>query len=354
MSPTYTFTASGDRNLVANFTPVLTVQIDTTSSPPAGGVTSGSGSVTCGSSVMVSATPSPGYVFVDWTEGGAEVSASSNYTFTAAADNTLVANFTCPISITPTNATFDGTGGDGIVTVSAASDCDWTAISHAFWITLTSGTSGSSNETVTHRRSQHEEPRAHGHDGDWRANVHGQQAARANCIFVLKGTTVKLSAKGGSKTVKVQAFGTRCHWDAVSNDPFITITGGTPGDGDGMVNYTVPGNTNTTPLIGTMSIANQIFTVNQAAGGCGYSLSPKNAKFKAAGGLKVIKVKAKLNDCVWSAVSNDPFITLIGPANGVGSGAISYSVATNTSSLSLTGTVTIPGQTFTITQSGAP
>jgi hypothetical protein len=354
-SPNYTFTVTSDRTLVANFTPVATVQIDTASSPPQGGVTSGCGTVTCGSSVMVSATSSADYSFVDWTQDGAEVSTSPDYTFTAASDSTLVANFTCPTSILPTNAAYDGTGGDGTVSVSSASDCDWSASSHAFWITITSGSSGSASGTVSYSVASNMRPTPR----TGTMVIGGQtftvnQDARANCIFALKGTSIKLSAKGGSKTVKVQAFGTSCNWNAISDDPFITITGGATGVGAGTVAYTVPGNTNTFPLTGTMTIAEQTFTVNQAAGGCAYSLSPKSGKFKAVGGLKVIKVKAKLNDCVWSAVSNDPFITLIGPTNGIGSGAVSYSIATNLSSASLTGTVTIAGGPFTVIQSGTP
>ena len=64
----------------------------------------------------------------------------------------------------------------------------------------------------------------------------------------------------------------------MSNDPFITITSGSSGTGNGKVDYTVPGNTNTTALTGTMTIAGQTFTVNQAAGGCTFKLSPKDGE----------------------------------------------------------------------------
>ena len=77
--------------------------------------------------------------------------------------------------------------------------------------------------------------------------------------------------------------GTDCSWTAVSNDPFITITSGSSGTGSGKVAFTVPGNTNTTALSGTMTIAGETFTVNQAAGGCTYKLSPKAGKLKATG-----------------------------------------------------------------------
>ncbi len=356
-SPNYTFSAVTNRTLVANFTPVATVQINTDSSPADGGTTSGGGSVTCGSSVMVQATPSSGYSFVNWTEGGAEVSTSPDYTFTAAGDSTLVANFTCPVSILTTNAVYDGNGGEGTINVAAAADCAWTATSGAFWIAITSGTSGSASGTVSYTVADNTRiQRSRWSDNDHPADRHSRstQGPRANCIFGLKGSGATLPAKGGSKTLKVEAFGTTCNWVAVSNDPFITITEGATGAGDGTVAYTVPGNTNTVPLTGTLTIANELFTVNQAAGGCTYSISPKSAKFKVIGGSKVIKIKPKLSDCPWTAISNDSFITITGAASGVGTGAINFNVAANTNNTPLTGTITVGGVTFTVTEAAAP
>ncbi|MFM2143478.1 MAG: hypothetical protein RLZZ476_2022, partial [Verrucomicrobiota bacterium] len=87
----YSFTASVNAALVANFVPGLTVT--TSSAPAAGGSTSGAGSYISGSSVTLTATPNAGYTFVNWTEGGVSVTASPVYTFTISANRTLVANF---------------------------------------------------------------------------------------------------------------------------------------------------------------------------------------------------------------------------------------------------------------------
>ena len=174
------------------------------------------------------------------------------------------------------------------------------------------------------------------------------------CTVTVSPSSVELPAKGGSKTVKVKSFGTGCDWTAASNDSFITITEGASGAGNGTVRYAVLGNTNAVPLTGTITIAGQTVIINQAAGGCTYSLSPKSAKFTAIGGSKVIKVKPKLNDCIWTAISDNPFIMITGAATGVGSGAVSFSVAANTNSAPLTGTITIGDETFTISEAAAP
>jgi hypothetical protein len=95
-NPNYTFTVTEDRTLVANF--ATGSLITTNSSPLTGGNTDGSGSFVNGSSVTVQATPSANYNFVNWTENGVLVSASASYTFTAAGDRDLVANFTSSAS----------------------------------------------------------------------------------------------------------------------------------------------------------------------------------------------------------------------------------------------------------------
>ena len=91
-SASYTFTANASVTLVANFSQI-TYTISTSASPSAGGTTSGGGIYGSGSSVTVTATPNAGYNFVNWTENGNLVSSSANYTFTASANRTLLANF---------------------------------------------------------------------------------------------------------------------------------------------------------------------------------------------------------------------------------------------------------------------
>ena len=115
-SPSYTFTASANRNLVADFV-VISHTINTSSSPLAGGSTTGGGAKTCGSSVTVTATPNSGYSFMNWTEGATVVSTSSRYTFTATSNRNLVANFvstpTYIITATASLSNAGATSGSG-------------------------------------------------------------------------------------------------------------------------------------------------------------------------------------------------------------------------------------------------
>jgi hypothetical protein len=54
----------------------------------------------------------------------------------------------CTFTISPTAKSFTASGGDGSVTVTTSNGCDWTATSHASWIIITSGNSGSGSGTV--------------------------------------------------------------------------------------------------------------------------------------------------------------------------------------------------------------
>lgn len=87
----YTFTATRDRTLVANFVNAYT--ISTSSWPVYGGTTTGGGTYNEGTNVHVTATPREGYVFTEWTVYGASVSSEWDYSFPAGSDLPLVANF---------------------------------------------------------------------------------------------------------------------------------------------------------------------------------------------------------------------------------------------------------------------
>jgi PKD repeat protein len=54
----------------------------------------------------------------------------------------------CSYSISPSNQNFGADGGNGTISVSATSGCDWNATENANWIVITSGTSGTGNGTV--------------------------------------------------------------------------------------------------------------------------------------------------------------------------------------------------------------
>ena len=70
----------------------------------------------------------------------------------------------------------------------------------------------------------------------------------------------------GAETSSVSVTATsNCQWTASSNAGWITITSGSSGTGNGTVNYSVAANPGPGTRTGTLTIAGQTFTVNQAA-----------------------------------------------------------------------------------------
>ena len=88
----YTFTADQPHTLVAEFE-LNTYTIAASANPTAGGSVAGANTYTHGESVTLTAVANTGYTFVNWTEGGIEISADETYTFIASQARTFVANF---------------------------------------------------------------------------------------------------------------------------------------------------------------------------------------------------------------------------------------------------------------------
>jgi len=82
---------------------------------------------------------------------------------------------------------------------------------------------------------------------------------------------------------------------------------------------------------------------------CTYSINPSSHTSPAAGETLTVNVSAQ-GGCNWIATSNNNFIIVTSGASGSGDGTVTLAVASNGSGVPRTGTVTIAGQTFTVTQ----
>ena len=160
---TYSFTVTGARDLVANFTPD-TYTITATANPTAGGTVSGDGTYNYGAAATLSATPSTGYHFVNWTENGDEVSTNATYSFTVTGARDLVANFTPDTyTITATaNPTAGGTiTGAGTYNYDATATLTATANTGYHFVNWTEngsqvGTAGNTTYTISNIQANHD------------------------------------------------------------------------------------------------------------------------------------------------------------------------------------------------------
>ncbi len=98
--------------------------------------------------------------------------------------------------------------------------------------------------------------------------------------------------------------------------------------------------------------SNEVYRTIGGTGSCSYSLSPTSQATGAAMSTRSVAVSTT-SGCAWSASSNASWIGITSGSSGSGSGTVSYTVAVNATSSPRTGTLTVAGQTVTVTQAKA-
>ena len=257
----------------------------------------------------------------------------------------------CVATLSPTNRTVSEAPTSGSVTVTAASSCAWAAASNASFITITSSASGAGNGTVNYSVAAN--TTGSGRTGT--ATIAGQtftvtQAFPSCGSATLSPTSQDFSGAAGTGTVTV-TMTSGCEWRAIGGG-FVTITSGASGVGSGTVNYSVAANTTGSSRTQTITIAGQPFAISQSTSGapsCSATLSSASRTVTSAETTGSVTVTPVPASCTWTATSNASFITITSGASGTGAGTVEYRLAANSGG-SRTGTMTIAGQTFTLTQ----
>lgn len=271
----------------------------------------------------------------------------------------------CRFELAPATHRLAADGGTGRVTVSTTSDCAWTATSDVTWIALATPVSGTGNGAVTFTVAPNG-------DNDRTGNVviGGQrstviQAAvvapptpptpptptppppAPSCSYTISPAGQSVAAAGGAGSVAVSTQA-GCLWGAASSAPWITVTSGSSGAGNGSVAFTV--GTNTGPArTGSLTIAGRAFTVTQASG-CVYTLSKTQEQARANEGSASVGVSTT-SACAWTASSNSSWLIIQSGSGGTGNGQVTYYIGENVGG-TRTGSLTIAGQTFGVVQEG--
>ena len=173
--------------------------------------------------------------------------------------------------------------------------------------------------------------------------------APASCDASLSATGVSIPTSGGNGTVNISSS---CAWNATTDSAWISITSGSSGSGNGTVGFSVQPHTGATYRAGSITIAGQPFTVIQNA--CSYTLTYSTTSFPATASNDSVTVTASGSSCAWTTISNNSWITVNSGSSATGSGIVNYSITSNPTTTARSGSMTIAGQTFTITQAGQP
>jgi hypothetical protein len=249
----------------------------------------------------------------------------------------------CSFQLGSTSTTVPVSGGMRSVALTAVSGCTWTATSQDSWIVITSGASGNGNGTVNFTVAANVGTARTG-----TLTIAGQTftvTQAGSCTASIQPTSQSIGFAGGTGSAAVTS-NPGCAWTSTSNAPWITVTSGATGVGNGNVTFGIAANSSAARS-GTLTIAGQTFTVNQATG-CSYSINPTSQSIGSAGGNGSSSVTAN-SGCAWTASSNASWIAVTSGASGNGNGNVAFSIAANTGN-PRTGTLTIAGQTFTVNQ----
>lgn len=99
--------------------------------------------------------------------------------------------------------------------------------------------------------------------GTWVGQV--QFGAGTNCSYTLSPTSNSVGSSGASGSFNVTTQ-TGCAWTATSNASWISVSGSS--SGSGTASYSVGANTGSAARTGTISVADQFFTITQAGNTC--------------------------------------------------------------------------------------
>lgn len=134
LSPTSLSVSPGDSTALLSVSTATRCYWSVTSGAPWVSITSGASGTGPGSlslSIAANTTGSP-----------------RNGLITVAGVTLSISQPACSYSATPTTVSFQAGGGTATVSVAAGTGCPWTAQSHASWLSITSGGSGTGNGTV--------------------------------------------------------------------------------------------------------------------------------------------------------------------------------------------------------------
>jgi hypothetical protein len=264
----------------------------------------------------------------------------------------------CAYQLQPSSIAISAEGGPATTHLQTAAECTWSAASQVNWITVASAPSGTGSTDV--QMTVAANPDTAARTG---TVVIGGQSFQVNqagapapppCTFSVAPTSQAVSADGGPGQVSVTASATTCTWTATSGVPWITVTGGAAGTGNGTVAYQVAANDTTTARTGTLSVAGQVVTVTQPGkepAPCTYQLTPTSVSVPAAGGDATTLLETAAH-CTWTAASQAAWISVVSGTSGTGSATVRVLAPANPTTTARTGTVSIGGQTLQVTQPG--
>ncbi len=238
----------------------------------------------------------------------------------------------CSYTIAPASTTATADGASFTVTVTAPGSCSWTATASAAWLTITGGATGNGPGAVTYSVAANSSPEARTGTlsiGGQTHTVTQQGRTAMVCGYELSPGSAEYGKDEARGTFEVSA-GSGCAWAATSSVPWLVVTSGGQGAGNGTVSYTVTRNTSAIDREAAIAIADKTFTVRQSGdtGVCQYSVAPVQLSSCMPAGSVTATVTTQ-DGCSWTVAENVSWMTIPSGSSGTGSATITIAYSEN-------------------------
>lgn len=284
------------------------------------------------------------------------------------ANNTTSGNFTicvthqqqnCNFTFSPSSEThgpnaFSTTFTQDDIIMNGQPNCTYTVSESCNWLTITNPTSSPATANSNGQAFLNYSITAN-NTGSARTctiTVNGQNVTITQnpCLFDFSPVNnSNVPASGTTYNLDVET-NTDCTWNIQTGCNWVSLNTNS-GTGDGTVSVTVSPNTDAQVRNCTLSIGNTTHIITQQGAPCTYSIPGSSQNFSAQAGQGNFVVNATAG-CAWTATESCSWVTLTS-ASGTGNGSVTYTVDANTGT-QRSCTITVNGQTYTITQDGTP
>ena len=257
----------------------------------------------------------------------------------------------CNLSLSTNSVTHSSGGATNTVTINGAAGCPWTVYNTNSWITFPNGTNYNGGGVLTYWVSANS--LALDRTGTVMIAGHAFTVTQLGitCTYLISPSSSTLGSGNVTGLVSVATSG-GCAWVVVNTNGWIAIKAGAAGTNGGLVRFTVSANLSPSIRSAYLTVAGHPFLVTQLGSPCSYTLSSTG---RLHGSLYETGQVTVLTDdeCGWEVVNPNNWINFLSVTSGIGTTAIGYSVEANSGFGDRTGTFTIGGESYTVTQLGA-
>lgn len=170
----------------------------------------------------------------------------------------------------------------------------------------------------------------------------------ASCSYQLVADSATVGAARSAGRIEVTT-GDGCFWSASSQVSWLLVAPDAR-TGSTYVSFVAEANDSEQPRVGTVAVAEHVFTVTQeGADLCGFVLEPAAAELGPQGGPGTFAVSAA-DGCDWTATTTADWISFTGATAGSGPGIVGYRVDSNPTDLDRAAEIAVGGESHTVIQ----